>query len=266
MNRIGALSLILTSCVVLLMACGTKAPAGSAGSNPPAPGFNLAGSDAKAVALADEVMTALGGRKAWDETRYIRWNFFGRRSLLWDKTKGRVRIEMPDEKTTILLNIADQTGQVERMGVALTEPDSLKKYLEQGRRIWINDSYWLVMPYKMKDSGVTLKYLGEGKTEAGDPSDMLELTFTNVGVTPQNKYHIHVRKSDHLMTQWSFFGNYSDEKPRFTNPWANYQRCGAILLSGDRGGDRKLTDVAVFKKVPESAFTSLNALDLRLLQ
>ena len=45
--------------------------------NPPAKGFNAAGSDAKAVAIADQVMEAMGGRKAWDATRYITWNFLG---------------------------------------------------------------------------------------------------------------------------------------------------------------------------------------------
>ena len=33
-----------------------------AGDNPSAPGFNAAGSDPKAIALADEVMAAMGGR------------------------------------------------------------------------------------------------------------------------------------------------------------------------------------------------------------
>ena len=50
--------------------------------NPAAEGFNLEASDEKAIALADEVMEAMGGRKNWDATRYIRWNFFGRRTLL----------------------------------------------------------------------------------------------------------------------------------------------------------------------------------------
>ena len=27
--------------------------------------------------------------------------------------------------------------------------------------IWVNDTYWLLMPYKMKDPGVTLAYDGE---------------------------------------------------------------------------------------------------------
>ena len=53
--------------------------------NPPAEGFNLEASDSIAIALADSVMQASGGRKAWDDTHYVSWNFFGFRTLLWDQ-------------------------------------------------------------------------------------------------------------------------------------------------------------------------------------
>ena len=80
--------------------------------NPAAEGFNEAASDAKAIAIADEVMEALGGRKAWDDTRYIRWTFFGRRTLLWDKQTGNVRIDSPGDSSVYLVNVFDHTGKV----------------------------------------------------------------------------------------------------------------------------------------------------------
>ncbi len=39
--------------------------------NPPAPGFDEAGSDRRAIELADRVMARLGGRSAWDGTWYL---------------------------------------------------------------------------------------------------------------------------------------------------------------------------------------------------
>ena len=45
-------------------------------------------SDEKAVAVADEVMEALGGQSAWDNTRCLTWSFFGRRTHVWDKFTG----------------------------------------------------------------------------------------------------------------------------------------------------------------------------------
>ena len=34
--------------------------------------------------------------------------------------------------------------------------DEAKKHLEQAYAAWVNDTYWLLMPYKLKDPGVTL--------------------------------------------------------------------------------------------------------------
>lgn len=219
--------------------------------NPAAPGFNASGSDAKAMAIADEVMQAMGGRQAWDDTRYISWGFFNRRKLLWDKQAGICRIEWLTRPLKVLINLNDGTGKVSLGGVIQTHPDSLAKYLDMGKKVWINDSYWLVMPFKLKDSGVTLKYLGDAKTEAGAAADLLQMTFAGVDVTPDNKYQVWVDKKTRLITQWAYFEKFSDEKPAILNAWGNYKRCGKILLSSERGSRGALGPVEVLETVPE---------------
>ena len=201
--------------------------------NPAAADFDAANSDPDAIRIADEVMKAQGGRANWDRTRFLGWNFFGRRHLLWDKLTGNVRITT--EGTTYLVNVNDGTGKVMKDGEEVTHPDSLAKYVEQGKNIWINDSYWLVMPYKLKDSGVTLKYLGQDTTLAGKSADILQLTFKQVGVTPNNMYWVYADADTRLITQWDFFTNATDEAPRFSTPWNDYNKHGDIQLSGDRG-------------------------------
>ena len=229
--------------------------------NPPMEDFNLAGSDPEAIQLADSVMAAQGGRESWDDTRYIAWNFFGNRKLLWDKATGNVRVEYLKDDRTVLVNVNTGEGKVYKDGAELTQPDSVAKYLQQGKEAWINDSYWLVMPFKLKDSGVTLKYLGEDPTQAGQPADVLQLTFEGVGVTPQNKYKVWVDKETKLVSQWAHFRNASDPEPAFVMPWQDYQTYGGIKLSGDRG-QSKLTDIKVLEEVPEAAFTSFEPVEL----
>lgn len=223
--------------------------------NPPAPGFDRTGSDPAAVALADQVMQAQGGRAAWDNTRYLSWNFFGSRTLLWDKWTGLVRIEWLKKPLKVIVNIHQNTGKVWMDGSEQTHPDTLKKYLETGKKVWINDSYWLVMPFKLKDSGVTLKLLPPAPTQDGRHADVLQLTFKGVGVTPDNKYHIWIDRSFHLVTQWAFFNNFNDEKPRFVNPWQHYERYGTILLSDERGREGvSLAPVRVLPAVDAGVF------------
>jgi hypothetical protein len=224
--------------------------------NPAAPGFNQEGSDARAIQIADEVMQAQGGRGAWDAVRYISWNFFGSRKLLWDKFTGNVRIDWLKKSQNVIVNIQTGQGKVMLDNVVQTNPDTILKYVEIGKKVWINDSYWLVMPYKLKDSGVTLKYIGEGKTEAGLNADILQLTFAGVGVTPDNKYHIWVDKTAKLVRQWAFFEKFSTEKPNFISPWDDYKTAAPIpvMFSGSRGKDRSLEPVETPKEVPPGTF------------
>ena len=149
-------------------------------------------SDAKAIKIADDVMKASGGKKNWDATHFIIWNFFGSRKLIWDKYTGNVRIENIKNDTKILVNINTSKGKVFKNGAEMINPDSVAKYVEEGRRIWINDSYWLVMPFKMKDPGVTLKYINEDTTQKGAKSDVVRLTYKGVGVTPNDAFNVSI--------------------------------------------------------------------------
>jgi hypothetical protein len=233
-----------------------------AADNPPMPGFDAAGSDPQAIQLADQVMEALGSRPAWDATRYLTWRFFGLRQHLWDKWTGDLRFAQDD--LLVLMNLHSQEGRAWQGGMEISDPDTLAAKLEHAYRAWINDSYWLIMPYKLKDTGVTLKYRGESQTQDGRPADLLQLTFHNVGVTPQNKYHVWVDRESHLVTQWAFYPNADDSEPRFVGPWSNWQRHGRILLADGRG-ERRHTDIAVFAQLPPSVFTSPEPVDLMSL-
>ncbi|MEM1319456.1 MAG: hypothetical protein AAGG75_04325 [Bacteroidota bacterium] len=234
----------------------TSDPTNSSNLNPAAEGFNEKESDPKAIAIADEVMLAMGGRQNWDATRYLSWNFFGARRLLWDKQMGDVRIESGDGSFRALLNLNTMKGQVMVDGKMVSQPDSLSDYLEQAKSIWINDSYWLVMPFKLKDSGVTLGYQGK---EGND--EVLQLTFERVGRTPQNKYLVHVDGTTKLVNKWVFFTRATDEKPRFDNGWTDYKKYGGIQLSAGRGENRRLDDIRVYDQVPAHAFSSFEPID-----
>ncbi|MFT5165251.1 MAG: hypothetical protein ACI8P3_000475 [Saprospiraceae bacterium] len=225
--------------------------------NPAAEGFNLSGSDQKAIAIADEVMQAMGGRKAWEETRYLTWNFFGSRIHHWDKHTGDIRIVSEKDNYTLLMNIHTMKGKLKKDGEMVTQPDSLVKYMEMGKSAWINDAYWLVMPYKLKDSGVTLKYKGEGKSEKGEASDILELTFSGVGVTPDNKYDVYVDKQTRLVNQWAFYSKYENTEPGFVTAWDDYKKYGGIMLSGGRS-KYNLTEIDAPAELAVDLFSKLD--------
>ncbi len=242
--------------VLAVWGCGQRqSNLDAAEGNPPAEGFNLMESDPAAIELADSIVLAMGGRKNWDNTRYISWNFFGRRNLVWDKQGERVRIECLPDSIIYLVDIKGMTGRVQIKGQELTAPDSLKKMLSRARSIWINDAYWLVMPFKLKDTGVTLKYLGEDTLTSSERFNVLQLNFENVGDTPQNKYKLYVDIREKLIRYWSYYAKEDQDSASFTRPWDNYQRYGNILLSADRSDGGGPKNVKVDEQLPDAVFT-----------
>ncbi len=213
-------------------------------------------SNQRAIEVAERTTEAMGGEEAWNNTRYISWKFFGRNLHVWDKWTGRHRIESTTrdgDAMVMLININDWNGRVWRNGEEVTDPDDLAAQLNRARRSWINDSYWMFMPYKLRDPGTNLRYIGEKAMEDGRPADVVELTFEEVGVTPNNKYEIFVAKDTGLVEQWTHWTNREDPEPRFTNEWSGWQQFGDIMLSTSRGRDIDW-EIQVFDDLPDSIF------------
>lgn len=213
--------------------------------------------DKKANAIVKEMLTAMGGMKNYNDTHFIQWDFVNRK-LFWDKWTGNVRIENPTEKQVILVNINTLKGKAYQNGALVKDQTKANDLLKKAKNWWINDSYWLVMPWKLQDPGVHLTYVKTDKLPNGKTADILQLTFSAVGVTPENKYWLYVDKEDHLIKQWAHYKNYKDAKPKFLKPWNNYQKVGNILLSFDRPNEEVgPKNVKVKTNLDSSIFTKL---------
>lgn len=213
--------------------------------------------------IADQVMQALGGKEAWDQTRFLRFTFAGRRTHNWDKWTGRHRIEgqtQDGKKYLVLHNLNTRQGEAWLDGQKL-EGDAAKEWLERAYGAWINDTYWLLMPYKLRDPGVNLAYAGSEQID-GKTYDKLHLTFGNVGLTPKDQYWAYINRDTHLMDRWAYV--LQDQAPG-SEPtawkWEGWQKHGKIMLAPTRsqvGGDRKLElgDIAVLDTLPDTVFTT----------
>ena len=225
------------------------------------------GSDPKAVAIAHHVIDAMGGKEAWDNTRYIRFTFFGFRTHHWDKWTGRYRVEWNDRRSgvtnVVLMNLNTKEGEAYVNGQK-AEREELADLLRSGDSAWINDTYWLLMPYKLQDPGVTLKHDGE-ETIDGATYDKLHLSFDEgVGLTPGDEYWAYINRETHLMDQWRFLLQPRGEEGRRSEgvyKWKKWQKYGNIMISSEResadGNKRELQNITVFDTLDDSVFTSL---------
>jgi len=216
-----------------------------------APGTDA--SDSRATALAEAALAAMGGRENWERTRFLRWRFPGGRLHHWDRWTGDVRIETEDR--LVLMNVDSRKGRAWEGGVELMEPDALREALETGYAWWVNDTYWLVMPYKLLDPGAVLRYAGSDPLPDGRPAERIEVTFRDgTGLTPRNKYDVWFAADTKLVEQWSYYPDANDGEPKFTLPWSEWKPFGRILLatSRGRGGD---WEISAPESLPRSVFT-----------
>lgn len=252
MNRLLLLA-SLALAPISFTGCATTATAVSPGAH----ARGQADADPKARELAERVAKSMGGWQAWEQTRYVTWHFFGGRAHAWDKQTGDWRLD--DGERVVLMNVNTREGRAFDKGVEITDPAERAKALEKAYAMWINDSYWMFMPWKLLDAGVVLRYAGATTLEDGRSVQLLDMTFANVGLTPKNRYVLAIGDESGLIEQWSYFANSNDEKPALTMPWTGWKRFGAIQLCTDhgslRGAEKKDWRIAVPAELPRAVFT-----------
>ena len=231
----------------------------TAGLSPEEPGT----ADPRAAEVAAKAIAALGGAEAWAETRFIRFTFAGRRTHVWDKWTGRHRLEgqtKEGEPYVVLDNVTTREGKAWVGGQPATG-ERADQLVENSYGAWINDTYWLIMPYKLRDPGVILHYDGEEEID-GTPYDRLALSFEHVGLTPGDRYWAWFNRTTGLMDRWGYV---LEDQPADAAPtvwlWQGWQRYGKIELAPLRkqvGGDRtlELSPIEVADAMPDAVFES----------
>ena len=224
----------------------------------------ISAADPKAAEIADNMMKAMGGLDAWNKAHFVRYDFTvnigGKtvvdRSHLWDKMTGRYRLEGKDKEgreTVALFNIGNQQGTAYVAGKKL-EGVAAAAALKDAYGAFINDMYWLAMPWKWTDQGVNLKLVG-AKTLNGKKYDVVQLTFGKVGLTPGDAYEAYVSPATHLMEHWEY-----KLQSGQTGAWDwHYATTGGVKLASDHttpdGKRISMGDVRVMDTTDEAYFT-----------
>lgn len=112
---------------------------------------------------------------------------------------------------------------------------------------WVNDSYWLLAPLKIKDRGVHVEG-GGSKDLNGVTCETLRLKFDNVGLTPTDQYIFYVDPKTKLPLAWDYIPK-SGTGMQAT--WEKFQSFGGLNLATEHnfnGKTIKLIDIKVATK------------------
>lgn len=223
--------------------------------------------DTSVARIHSNMLRAMGGEKGWKKARYFEFDFVpvrqgmeaARWSHRWDRWKGDYRLSGVRGKDTIVavFNVNDpKAGRVHVNGadVAPERRDSLLTYAYAR---FINDSYWLIMPYKWMDTGVHLSYQGRQTDDKGREWEVVKLSFDDVGLTPQNQYLAFINPQTSLMERWYHFPKQEAQPLKFD--WNKWQKVGPIMLATEKpaldGNSMiRFDNVRVLTSVPSRAF------------
>ena len=235
-------------------------------------GFDAEKSDPKAIEVVDAMQKVLGMPDHWRQARYFSYHWIVSKdgqTLVdhrhdWDRFTNRYRLEGTNRRGqhfVALFNTETKAGEVYLDGKKVTVDSTKQKIIENSYGSFINDSYWLIMPYKLKESGVVLKYDGP-KDLDGKLFDVVKVTFESVGLTPQDTYWAYIDPEDHFMKKWDFFlQGWPAEHGRSSANWEDWQDFNGIKLAlnkpfGDKPVRIYFKDVKVSAQPDEDMLTS----------
>jgi hypothetical protein len=200
--------------------------------------------DAESEPIVRALTEAMGGQAVWDGLPCFRFDFVvvrdGREAARyrhwWDKRRGRCRVEGPDGKGHQVVAIFDldtRKGSAFADGIGESDPARVAEIVQWGYERWVNDTYWFMMPFKLRDPGVRLRYARpERRPEAA--YDVLELSFVpGTGLTPEDRYWLHVNRTTHLVDRWEYLLTGREPPPRAA-AWEAWSRVGPVLLAVQR--------------------------------
>lgn len=247
--------------LALLLGPLASGPAAVAAPDPAAPPPPAA-IDARSAPIVDSLMSAMGGLDAWDRLPAIRFDFVVqqkgkevvRRRHWWDKAHGRARVEWTDAKgraVAAVVNLSDRSGRSCTAGVP--DADSLRaEHVKDAYAMWVNDTYWLAMPFKLHDPGVRIAY---DRTEKGRSGtyDVLSLTFGDVGLTPKDHYWLFLNRATHRIDRWEYLLQ-GAKPPALEAAWTDYRKVGPVTMPMVRDMGRRPMSIRFESVATPAAF------------
>lgn len=132
----------------------------------------------KANDLAAKILEAIQ-HKAYKNTRFIEWSFAGKRFFKWDKKEHLVSVSWDSIRVSLYpQEIAKSTVYFNEK----LQKKTSKKIVKKAWNYFNNDSFWLVGPHKLFDSG-TIRNIKKINNK-----DALYIKYTSGGSTPGDSY------------------------------------------------------------------------------
>ena len=215
--------------VIVSLIVFMKATAGAAEESP-----------SQAEPLATDLWKASGGEN-WPKIEEIHFTFsveqegkpiFTARHI-WNVANGTDEVKWKDKQ-----------GKDHQVTANIVNPPTEEEgKMAYGR--WVNDSYWLLAPLKIKDRGVHVE-AGGSKDFNGVTCETLRLKFDNVGLTPTDQYVFYIDPKTKLPLAWDYI---PQSGTGMQATWEKFQSFSGLNLATEHNFNGKTIKLAVIKVV-----------------
>lgn len=200
--------------------------------------------DAESAGIVRALTDAMGGQETWDRLPCFRFDFVvvrdgkevARFRHWWDRRNGRCRVEGPNDQgkqVAAIFTLADRKGIAFVEGIGESDPALVAEIIQNGYERWVNDTYWAMMPFKLHDPGVRIRYTRNERT-LETVYDVLELSFVpGTGLTPDDRYWLYVNRKTHLIDRWEHILT-GQKPPPSGASWEAWTAIGPVRLSLQR--------------------------------
>jgi hypothetical protein len=189
--------------------------------------------------LATDFWKASGGEN-WAKVREVRFTFVVEQEgkplfsaqHVWNVAAGTDQVKWKDKQ-----------GKDHQVTANLFAPPSDDEGKAAYAR-WVNDSYWLLAPLKIRDRGVKVE-MGGLKDLNGVTCETARLKFDNVGLTPTDQYVFYIDPKTKLPRAWDYI---PQSGTGMQATWEKFQSFGGLNLATEHNFDGKtikLTDIKV---------------------
>ena len=198
--------------------------------------------DARSAKRVERLEQAIGAERfaTWGG---MRWTFEvtrgdtvrTSRAHTWDRRTNRHRVEYTDragKRIVIVHTLGDSTARAWVDGQALSG-DTLRSLADRGGLLWRHDTYWFLMPFKLRDPGVQVAYQGfqpNGRERMG-------LTFAGGGDT----FAFDVEPNTGLIAYWQF--HHEGDTHEETGTWDEWVQVDGVWFATDHLREDGITHI-----------------------
>jgi hypothetical protein len=209
------------------------------------PAFDRAGSDPRAVEIADRVIAAVGGRDRWAAAKQIRWSESivteaGKPPLkleqAWDRWNGRhhLRIHTAQGDIVVMRSLYDGGGSAfAQAGGPMQKltKEQTEHALRDARLRWEVDSTMLLIAFLLEAPGVKLTFVGQRPGEGGDPpTDEIKVAFDPKDETRRLTYFVLVDRNTNLIARIEIVKAGDPDTRRVCFRLARWVEVGGLML------------------------------------